>query len=159
MGVDAGWYVGRIAIASDHGGWELKDTLTQRLRDAGHVVEDLGGDAGAVDYPEPAALVARQILAGDVEFGILICGSGIGVCIAANRVPGIRAATLSEPVSARLSRAHNHANVACLGARLIGVEMAWAIVQTFLATEGEPGRHGRRVAMLDAMNDAVSLEK
>ena len=124
-----------IAIASDHGGWRLKNELRDRLTAAGHTVEDLGGSAERSDYPDLAASVGRAVAEGRADKGILVCGSGIGVCIAANKVSGVRAATVHETVSARLFREHNDGNVLCLGERLVGPEMAWEVVQTFLGTD------------------------
>lgn len=139
----------KIAMASDHAGYRLKGDLADRLRQAGHEVLDLGGGPERSDYPGMAARVGEAISGGAAERGVLVCGSGIGVAIAANKVPGIRAATVSEPVSARLARAHNDLNVLCLGERIIGPEMAWACVEIFLATEhSTEGRHATRVEQI-----------
>jgi ribose 5-phosphate isomerase B len=137
-----------LAIASDHGGWRLKNEMRDRLRAAGHQVEDLGGGEERSDYPAYAEAVGRAVTEGRAERGILVCGSGIGVCIAANKVAGVRAATVHETVSARLFREHNDGNVICLGERLVGPEMAWEVVQTFLATDHMGGRHAERVEMI-----------
>jgi ribose 5-phosphate isomerase B len=145
----------KVSIASDHGGWKLKNLLRDRLKQQGHEVIDLGGTEERSDYPGPAAAVGRMVTSGQVERGVLVCGSGIGVCIAANKVPGVRAATVNEPLSARLSREHNDANVICIGERLVGPEMAWEIVQTFLTTAHQGGQHTVRVqqiAELEANN-------
>lgn len=138
----------KIAIASDHGGWRLKNDLRDRLRAAGHQVEDLGGTEERSDYPSLAEAVGRAVAEGRADRGVLVCGSGIGVCIAANKVPGVRAATVHETVSARLFREHNDGNVICLGERLVGPEMAWEVVQTFLGTDHMGGRHAERVEMI-----------
>jgi ribose 5-phosphate isomerase B len=138
----------KIAIASDHGGYRLKDDLRDRLRAQGHEVTDLGGSAERSDYPDIAAAVGRAVSDGRAERGVLVCGSGIGVAIAANKVPGVRAATIAEPLSARLFREHNDGNVVCMGERLIGPEMAWEIVQVFLSTDHQGGRHSVRVEQI-----------
>jgi len=138
-----------IAIASDHAGFALKGDLVPFLREAGHDVLDLGPDSDAsVDYPAYGARLAAAIADGKATHGIAICGSGIGIAIAANRNPACRCAQVSEPVSAGFARSHNDANAIALGARLIGIEMAKACVTAFLTTQFEGGRHQRRVDML-----------
>ena len=138
-----------IAIASDHAGFALKGDLVPFLREAGHDVLDLGPDSDAsVDYPAYGARLAAAIADGKATHGIAICGSGIGIAIAANRNPACRCAQVSEPVSAGFARSHNTANAIALGARLIGIEMAKACVTAFLTTPFEGGRHQRRVDML-----------
>lgn len=139
----------RIAIASDHAAVELKAQLVQWLGDTGHEVSDLGPrGVESVDYPDYGYKLAEEIAAGRADFGIALCGSGIGISIAANRHPGCRCALVSEPLSARLAREHNDANVIALGGRLIGIEMAKACVETFLGAAFLGGRHGRRVDKL-----------
>lgn len=139
----------RIAIASDHAAVALKADLTQWLAELGHEVNDLGPDGvESVDYPDYGYKLAEQIAAGSADFGVALCGSGIGISIAANRHPACRAALVSEQLSARLAREHNDANVIALGARLIGVEMARACIETFLSTPFTGGRHGPRVEKL-----------
>lgn len=139
----------RIAIASDHAAVGLKDLLAGWLGEQGHVVQDLGTHGGArVDYPDYGYRLARAIADGDADYGVAICGSGIGISIAVNREPACRCALVSEPVSAALARQHNNANVIALGARLIGEDMARACIAAFLATDYEGGRHDRRVAKL-----------
>ncbi|MFN3429876.1 MAG: ribose 5-phosphate isomerase B [Candidatus Sericytochromatia bacterium] len=138
----------KIAIASDHGGWRLKNDMRDRLQAAGHEVRDLGGSEERSDYPSYGAAVGRLVASGEAERGVLVCGSGIGVCIAANKVAGVRAANLNETTSARLFREHNDGNVVCLGERLVGPEMAWEIVSIFLSTPHQGGRHAERVEML-----------
>lgn len=141
----------KIALGSDHAGFDLKEAIRAWLTVDGHEVLDLGCHTPErCDYPVPALAVARSVTSGEAERGVVICGSGIGVSIAANRVPGCRAALVHETLSARLCRTHNDANVLCLGARLIGPEMAREIVKTFLSTPFEGGRHQERVAMIDA---------
>ena len=139
----------RIALSADHAGYDLKDILVAWLKEGGHEVLDLGTNGPAsVDYPDFGARLARALACGDAERGIAICGSGIGIAIAANRNPGCRCAQVNEPLSAALARTHNDANAIALGARLIGVDMAKACVTAFLTTDFEGGRHQRRVDML-----------
>ena len=139
----------RIALAADHAGYELKDVMARWLREGGHDVLDLGTNGPeSVDYPDFGARLGRAVASGDATRGIAICGSGIGIAIAANRNPGCRCAQVNEPLSASLARTHNDANAIALGARLIGVDMAKACVTAFLTTEFEGGRHQRRVDML-----------
>lgn len=138
-----------VAIASDHAGFALKSTLAAELRALGHKVRDLGTDSPeSVDYPDFGAALARTIEAGEVRRGVIICGTGIGISMAANRFAAVRAAVCHDATSARLARRHNDANVLALGARLIGEETAKDCLRTFLATEFEGGRHARRVDKL-----------
>ena len=139
----------RIALSADHAGVDLKDFLADWLRQEGHDVLDLGTNSHeSVDYPRFGAMLAEALADGRAERGITVCGSGIGVAIAANRNPACRCAQVSEPLSATLARRHNDANAMALGARLIGPEMAVACVASFLKTEFEGGRHQRRVDQL-----------
>ena len=139
----------RIAIASDHAAIALKATLGAWLREHGHTVTDLGPhDPGSVDYPDYGYKLASAIEHGEANFGIALCGSGIGISIAVNRNPAARCALVSEPVSAKLARHHNNANVIALGARLIGEDMAKSCVRAFLEATYEGGRHEQRVAKL-----------
>ncbi|MBJ7253541.1 MAG: ribose 5-phosphate isomerase B [Sphingomonadaceae bacterium] len=139
----------RIAIASDHAALALKSALAEYLRAAGHDVADLGPhDDASVDYPDYGYRLASAIADGSAERGVALCGSGIGISIAVNRNPAARAALVSEPLSARLSREHNDANVIAMGARLIGIEMAKACIDAFLSTEFGGDRHQRRVDKL-----------
>jgi ribose 5-phosphate isomerase B len=138
-----------IAIGGDHAGLPLKTALQAALAGQGHSLIDCGTNTTeSVDYPDFAHKVAAAVEAGQARFGVLVCGTGIGVSIAANRHPGIRAAVLHDTTEARLTRAHNDANIACFGARLTGVEPALDALATFLATEFEGGRHARRLAKL-----------
>ncbi|HZS82601.1 MAG TPA: ribose 5-phosphate isomerase B [Stellaceae bacterium] len=138
-----------VALAADHAGYELKATLAAILRERGLTVLDLGTTSReSVDYPDFAAALAKALKAGRATRGILACGSGIGMSIAANRHPGIRAALCHDGLTARLARQHNDANVLVLGGRLIGIETARDCVETFLTTPFEGGRHARRVAKL-----------
>ena len=142
----------RIALAADHAGYELKDSLAVWLSDAGHEIIDLGTNGpGSVDYPELGARLAAEIAAGRAERGVAICGSGIGISIAVNREPKCRCARVDDPLSARLAREHNDANVLAFGARLIGHDMARACVSAFLGTDFAGGRHQRRVDQLSQL--------
>lgn len=139
----------RIAIASDHAAFAMKSELAEWLRNEGHDVSDLGTNGPeSVDYPDYGYALGQAIANGDAAFGVAICGSGIGISIAVNRVPAARCALVSEPLSAGLARQHNDANVIALGARLIGVEMAKACITQFLETEFLGDRHQRRVEKL-----------
>ena len=139
----------RIAIASDHAAVPLKRDLRDWLREEGHEVLDLGTDSDAsVDYPDYGAAIGRALADGRAERGIALCGSGIGIMIAANRNPAVRCALVAEPLSAALARSHNDANAIAMGARLIGPEMARACVTAFLSTDFLGGRHAARVAKL-----------
>lgn len=143
----------RIALGADHAGVDLKDTLARLMGAAGHEVVDLGTHGNdSVDYPDYAAAVARAVSGGDAERGVLVCGTGIGVAIAANKVEGVRAATCNDLFTARMARAHNDANVLTLGSRVVGEGVAREIVETFLSTPYEGGRHARRVAKIDALD-------
>jgi len=139
----------RIALSADHAGYELKDQLAAWLREAGHEAIDLGTNGPeSVDYPDFGARLARAIAAGEAERGIAVCGSGIGISIAVNRNPACRCARVDDPLSARLAREHNDANVIAFGARLIGPDMAKACILAFLGTDFSGGRHQRRVDQL-----------
>ncbi|KUK11129.1 MAG: Ribose-5-phosphate isomerase [Clostridia bacterium 41_269] len=137
----------RIGIGSDHGGYNLKELIKNYLKDRGDIeVEDYGTfDSNSVDYPDFALKVACAVASGDVDRGILCCGTGIGVAIAANKVPGIRAAVCSDTFSARMSREHNDANILCLGERVVGPGLALEILRVWLESEFEGGRHKRRI--------------
>lgn len=138
-----------VAIACDHAGYRLKSAISGALAQAGHTVLDFGSNGDSrVDYPDYAHAVCRTIAAGQARFGVLVCGSGVGMSIAANRHPEIRCALVSEVTTARLCRAHNDANVIALGARLIGEAAALDILHAFLATPYEGGRHDQRLAKL-----------
>lgn len=138
-----------IALAADHGGYELKALLVKDLTDAGIAVVDLGTNAAdSVDYPDYADRLAAALKDGRAARGVLICGTGIGISIAANRHRHIRAALCHDETTARLCRQHNDANVLTLGARVIGPEVARACLKVFLSTKFEGGRHERRVAKL-----------
>ena len=138
-----------IAVASDHAGFDLKELLKRDLQEAGNAVLDLGTNSTAsVDYPDFGKALADAVAGGRAEKGVLVCGTGIGISIAAHRNPRIRAAVVHDVTSARLSRQHNDANVVAFGARLTGTEVAREALKVFLNTEFEGGRHAGRVAKL-----------
>ena len=147
----------KIAIASDHAAFNLKAELAAWLREQGHDVLDLGPDTQAsVDYPDFGYLLAEVVAGGKAERGVALCGTGIGISIAVNRNPAVRCALVSEPVSARLTRLHNDANIIAMGERVIGVDVAKASLEAFLSTEFEGGRHARRVEKLSKVpQDAI----
>lgn len=147
--MSAGKHKQTIALGSDHAGFELKEMLKGTLLEEGHHVVDLGTNNGdSVDYPDFGRAVAEAISDGGAEKGIVVCGTGIGISIAANRYPAVRAAVCHSGLEARLARQHNDANVLALGARIIGLEAARDCVRAFLATEFEGGRHAGRVEKL-----------
>ena len=136
----------RIAIGSDHRGFEVKRRIASVLQQMGHEVVDFGPQSGeSVDYPDYAFQVARAVSARQVDRGVLICGTGIGMCIAANKVPGVRAAPCHDSITAEMSRRHNDANVLCVSADLLGDELIDRMLRIWLETEFEGGRHARRV--------------
>jgi ribose 5-phosphate isomerase B len=135
-----------IAIASDHAALEMKEAIKEYLHERGDAVEDLGTYAKErVDYCDYGFQVGEAVASGKYERGIIFCGTGVGISISANKVKGIRAVVCSEPYSAKLSRAHNDTNVLALGARVVGIELAKMIVDTWLSTPFEGGRHGDRI--------------
>ena len=135
-----------IAIGSDHGGFELKEKLMEHLSERGLEYKDFGTYSSAsCDYPVYAKAVARAVASGECDRGILICGTGVGISISANKIKGIRAALCGDWYSAKYTRLHNDANVLCMGGRVIGAGLAAEIVDVFLDTEFEGGRHARRV--------------
>jgi len=139
----------RVAVGSDHAGFALKAALADNLRELGHEVLDLGCfSEEKVDYTDFAIPVAETVARGETERGLIVCGTGIGSCIAANKVAGVRAAVLSEAYSARMTRAHNDANVLCLGARVIGIDVARECLRAFLDTPFEGGRHAQRLSRI-----------
>jgi ribose 5-phosphate isomerase B len=151
----------KIAIGADHRGTEVRSFIRQSLAQDGHAVTDLGSlDATTCDYPDIAYAVASAVAAGSVDRGVLICGTGIGMSMAANKVPGIRAALVHDEVGAELSRRHNDANVLCLSADMLGLRIIDRIVKTWLTTEFEGGRHARRVAKIAAIetNGSPAIE-
>lgn len=140
----------RIAAGCDHAGLELKNAVVKHLRAAGHDVEDLGThDHTSIDYPDYAQKVAHAVVAGEFVRGILVCGTGQGMAIAANKIPGIRAAVVADTFSAAMVAQHNDANVLCLGQRVVGEGLALAIVDAYMNAAFEGGRHARRVAKIE----------
>ena len=138
-----------IAVASDHAGYAYKTMIAAHLSAGGHNVVDLGThNPDRVDYPDFGEAIGEAVASGQARFGIAVCGSGIGICIAANKVPGIRAGTVHDVTSARLTRQHNDANVMCVGERFLGEQVVLDCVDAFLAAEFEGGRHAARVAKL-----------
>ena len=143
----------KILVGGDHAGLPLKRQLVSFLAARGLEVEDTGTHTeDSVDYPDFAHRVARGVVAGEAPLGLLVCGSGVGVSIAANRHPGVRAVVCSEPYSAAMARRHNDANVLCLGARVVAVGLAESILVAFLEAEFEGGRHAGRVAKIELSN-------
>jgi ribose 5-phosphate isomerase B len=140
----------RIALGADHAGFAYKARIADFLRQLGHETVDFGTySTEPVDYPPIAFKVAESVASGEFPRGILVCGSSLGVCMAANKVRGVRAASINEPYSARLSRQHNDCNVACFSQRLTGWEMVQECIGVWLATPAEGGRHARRVREID----------
>jgi ribose 5-phosphate isomerase B len=141
-----------IAMASDHGGFCLKADLVTFVRELGYEVEDLGCfDENAVDYPDFGQAVAQKVSSGEVERGILICGTGIGMSIVANKFPGVRAALVSHVYAARMAREHNNANVLVMGGRIVGLGLAQEIAKAWLETEFQGGRHLKRLEKIEAV--------
>ena len=140
----------RIALGADHAGWELKATIRGWLAEHRHEVEDLGTDSGAsVDYPDFAQRVSARVASGEADRGILVCGTGAGMAMAANRHPGVRAVNCIDSFTARMARSHNDANVLALGARVVGPGLALELLQTFLDEPFSGGRHARRVELIE----------
>jgi ribose 5-phosphate isomerase B len=143
-----------IAIGADQGGFELKEKITEYLVAQDYQVLDLGiHELKSIDYPDIAESVARTVADGEAERGIIICGTGLGVSMAANKIRGIRAAVCTDCYMARMAREHNDAQILCLGGRVIGVGLALAIVDIFLTTEAQGGRHARRVGKINALDE------
>lgn len=145
----------RILLGSDHAGYEMKEALKPYFERRGVELVDVGPHAAdSVDYPDFAEQVARGVAAGDSEFGVLVCGSGIGMAIAANKVPGVRASVITDPELARMFRLHNDGNVITLGGRYIPRELAEEILDAFLETDFEGGRHQNRIDKIGALERA-----
>ncbi len=143
-----------FVVGSDHGGCTLRDLLVQQLREAGHEVLAIEGPAdasSAVDYPDVARTVCASVVAAPGRLGLLVCGTGQGMAISANKVAGIRAGVVADPFSARMLREHNDANVLCLGERVLGVEVARELLRAFVAAGFAGGRHERRVEKINAL--------
>jgi len=144
----------KIALGNDHAAVEMKFFVKKYLEEKGCEVLNLGTDTNdSVDYPDYGAAVGRAVTGGEADLGIAICGSGVGISIAANKVKGVRAVCCSEPYSARMSREHNNANVLCFGARVIGQEMAKMIIDEFLSAKFQGGRHEKRVSKILALEE------
>ena len=146
----------RIAVGSDHAGFDLKTSLAKHLADGGHQVIDLGTDSPdiSVDYPTYGAAVGRAVVEGRADRGVCVCGTGIGISMAANKVPGVRAAVVHDVTTASLARRHNDANVICLGGRTLGTAEAVDAVDTFFTATFEDGHHSPRLVELAAMDAA-----
>ena len=139
----------RVALGADHGGFDLKETIRAHLERQGIRVQDFGTHSNdSVDYPKYGFAVGSSIIKGEADLGIVVCGTGLGISIAANKIPGIRAAVCTETFSARMAREHNNANILALGARVIGAGLALDIVDIFLKTEFSGGRHALRVSLI-----------
>lgn len=148
----------KIVISSDHVGVDLRKTVAAHLTALGHTVEDVGPvTAERTDYPKWGEKAARIVQAGGADFGVVICGTGFGISLAANKLKGIRCVVCSEPYTARLSRQHNNANMLAFGARVVGQDLALMIVDEFLDAEFEGGRHARRVGMISELEAGHSV--
>lgn len=143
-----------LAIGCDHGGFELKEHILKHLKNKGLEVKDFGCyDENSVDYPDIAEKVGKVVSSGECERGILICGTGIGISIAANKIRGIRAALCSDVYSAKMTKEHNNANIICMGGRVIGRELAFMIVDTWLEAEFQGGRHQARIDKIHSLEE------
>jgi ribose 5-phosphate isomerase B len=151
----------RIALGSDHAGYDLKALVASTLGEWGYDVIDLGTDnsTDSVDYPDFGAAVGKSVVTGHSDLGVAICGSGIGISIAANKVAGVRAAVVHDVTSAHLAREHNHANVLCLGSRLTGTVVALEALRAWLDAKPAPGRHLERIAKLDVLDEHLDDER
>ncbi|HIQ19741.1 MAG TPA: ribose 5-phosphate isomerase B [Planctomycetes bacterium] len=149
----------RIAVGSDHRGYAIRGKLLTLLRGLGHEVIDVGSHTSdPVDYPDIAEKVGRKVTGGEVDRGVLVCGTGLGMSIAANKIPGVRAAACLDDLMAEISRRHNDANVLCLPADLVGQKSIDRIIETWLNTPFEGGRHARRVAKIRALEEKVACQ-
>lgn len=149
----------KIAIGNDHAAVELKEIVSEHLKERGCEVVNFGTDTtDSFDYPIAGYKVGRAVAAGECDLGVLICGTGVGISLAANKVEGVRAVVCSEPFSAKLSRMHNNTNVLAFGARVVGSELAKMIVDEWLDAEFEGGRHERRVSMLSEIDETRHLK-
>ena len=147
-----------IALACDHGGFDLMQVVKKHLGDNGYTYKDFGAySAESCDYPDTAIVAARAITEGDCDRGVFICGTGIGMTIVANKIPGIRAAPCHDCYTAQMARRHNDANVLTLGARVVAADLALSIVDVFLNTKFDGGRHARRVEMINKLDDSRGL--
>ncbi len=149
----------KIAIGNDHAAVEMKKEVTAHLEAQGYTVVNFGTDTGeSCDYPVYGKRVADAVAKKECDLGVLICGTGVGISLAANKVKGIRAAVCSEPYSAQMTRTHNDANIICFGARVVGIATALSIVDAFLSASFEGGRHQKRVDMLTAIEEGKEIE-
>ncbi|MGQ9913251.1 MAG: ribose 5-phosphate isomerase B [Thermogutta sp.] len=149
----------RVAIGSDHRGYQIRPRIAEWLREQGYEVIDVGAHSQQpVDYPDIAEAVATKVSQGEVDRGILLCGTGLGMCIAANKVHGVRAVPCHDDLTAEMSRRHNDANVLCLSADLLGERLLFRIVEIWLHTPFEGGRHARRLEKIAAIEDEISRE-
>lgn len=147
----------KIAIGSDHGGYELKEAIKTHLEEKGIYIEDFGTDSTAsTDYPDFARKVGEAVVSNEFDYGILICGTGIGMSIAVNKIPGVRCALLSDCFSAKATKEHNNANIISLGQRVLGEGLALDIVDTWLNTEFEGGRHQKRIDKITEIEEKYS---
>ena len=143
----------KIVVGSDHAAYELKEAIKEKLISEGHEVIDVGCDSTeSVDYPKYGHAVGRTVASGEAERGIAVCGSGIGISIACNKVPGIRAALCTSVEMAEMCRRHNNANVVCMGARMISQELAFDIIDTWMTTDFEAGKHLRRINEIEDLD-------
>ena len=143
----------KIAVGCDHAAYELKEAIKEKLTKEGHEVLDMGCDSTeSVDYPKYGHAVGRAVASGEAERGIAVCGSGIGISIACNKVPGIRAALCTSVEMAEMCRRHNNANVVCMGARMISQELAFDIIDTWMTTDFEAGKHLRRINEIEDLD-------
>ncbi|MBS3908087.1 MAG: ribose 5-phosphate isomerase B [Actinobacteria bacterium] len=151
----------KVVIGSDHAGYDLKEELKEVLKEEGVEFLDVGTINGddSVDYPDFAEMVALKVVAGEYDRGVIVCGTGVGVAIAANKVKGARAANCNETVSARFSREHNDANILTLGSRIIGAAVAIEILKVWLATGFEGGRHARRVEKISMIEERAGVSE
>jgi len=150
----------RIAIGTDHRGFEIHAKVVELIKRLGHEVVDVGTfSPDAVDYPDIAAAVAWKVSRAEVQRGILVCGTGLGMCIAANKVPGVRAAPCHDDITAELSRRHNDSNVLCLSADLLGERLIDRMIELWIVTPFEGGRHARRVDKITALEHQVEAER
>jgi ribose 5-phosphate isomerase B len=150
----------RIAVGTDHRGFEIRAKVIELVERLGHEVEDLGTfSSGAVDYPDIAVAVCTKVINGEADRGILVCGTGLGMCIAANKFQGIRAAPCHDDLTAELSRRHNDANVLCLSADLLGERLIDRMIELWLTTPFEGGRHARRIEKIDELERQIARDR
>lgn len=149
----------RVVVGSDHRGFSIRPKVVELVRQLGHDAEDAGTfSPDAVDYPDVAAAVAGRVASGEVDRGILVCGTGVGMCIAANKFPGVRAAPCHDDITAEMSRRHNDANVLCLSADLLGERLIGRMIEIWLNTPFEGGRHARRLEKIAALERQIEAD-